>query len=89
MGRAKQPQKTHIITRALTNENIHENMQFERNEKHLILITTNYIEPPKYNYAVEVSFKRRRFKNYIIRGKGGKSFRWRENVKKIVCTKIR
>ena len=27
-------------------------MQFERNEKHLILITTNYIEPPKYNYVV-------------------------------------
>lgn len=47
----KQPQRTRIITRALTNENIHENMQFERNEKHLILITTNYIEPPKYNYV--------------------------------------
>lgn len=64
MGRAKQPQKTHIITRALTNENIHENMQFERNEKHLILITTNYIEPPKYNYAVEALWR------LVLRGEG-------------------
>jgi hypothetical protein len=58
--RLKQPQKTRIITRALTNENIHENMQFERNEKHLILITTNYIEPPKYNYVVGAIWVRER-----------------------------
>lgn len=29
-------------------------MQFERNEKHLILITTNYIEPPSgHNYVAD------------------------------------
>lgn len=61
-------------------------MQFERNEKHLILITTNYTEPPKYNYAVEamwgVSFKSEGFKNYIIKARRKRRGRRRRGRKK-------